>query len=119
MATLTPIVPVLAGTVETAPVAAAGGGDVFPAVPGGEYLLRVINGGGSPITVTLDDPTSQTPPAATAFNPDVAIPVTNGTTKAILIGDREITRLRNPTTGNIAIAYSGVTTVTVQVHRLR
>jgi hypothetical protein len=118
MATLVPIVPVLTGTVETAPAAAAGGGDVFPAVQGASYLLRVINGGGSPITVTLDDPSTQSPPGATAFNPDVAIPVTNGTTKSIKITSSDVNRLRNPTTGNIAIAYSGVTTVTVQVQRV-
>jgi hypothetical protein len=119
MATLTPLVPTLAGVQEVAPVAAAGGGDVFPAVPGGEYLLRVVNGGGSPITVTLNDPNTQSPVGATAFNPDVAVPVTNGTTKSIKLGERDVTRLRNPTTGNIEIAYSGVTTVTVQVQRVR
>jgi hypothetical protein len=118
MATLTPIQPVLAGTQETAPAAAAAGGDVFPAVEGGSYLLRVINGGGSPITVTLNDPTSQAPGSATAFNPDVAVPVTNATTKSILINSSDVRRLRNPTTGNIEIAYSGVTTVTVQVQRI-
>ena len=118
MATLTAIQPVLAGTVETAPVAAAGGGDDFVAIPGGEYLLRVINGGGSPITVTLDDPNTQNPGSATAFNPDVAITVTNGTTKAISIIGRDVTRLRNTTTGKISIAYSGVTTVTVQLQRI-
>jgi hypothetical protein len=118
MATLTPIVPTLAGTVETAPAAAAAGGDVFPAVLGATYLLRIINGGGSLITATLDDPSSQSPPGATAFNPDVAIPVTNGTTKSCRISRKDVARLRNPTTGMISIAYSGVTTVTVQVQRI-
>jgi hypothetical protein len=75
----------------------------------------VNNGGGSPITVTIDDPNSSTPVAATAFNPDPNMSVTNGTAKMMLIDTR---RCLNSATGLINITYSAVTTVTVAVYRL-
>lgn len=107
MATLTSQVVTRAGTVIT-PVAAAGGGDAMSV--GSTMMLQVVNGGGSPITVTL------AVPAARTFEPNVAITspvisVTNGTTR--WIGPVDAQTFMDPTTGLCTITYSGVTTVTV------
>ncbi len=97
--------------------AAAGGGDTITPTAGDfrNFALFVNNGGGAPITVTIDDPNSVTPVAATTFNPDPAISVTNATAKLILIDTK---RCLNGATGLINITYSAVTTVTVAVYRL-
>jgi hypothetical protein len=98
-------------------VAATGGGDTITPTAGDSRLLAlwVKNGGGSSITVTVDDPTSGSPGAATAFNPDTATTVPNGSERLIPLDPG---RFRNPANGQIAITYSGVTTVTVGVVRL-
>lgn len=85
--------------------AASGGGDTAPI--GTNLLLHVINGGGSPVTLTI---------------------VTPGTSDGLAIADTERTIAagaaafvplrpvyRNPVTGRAALAYSGVTSVTVAV----
>jgi hypothetical protein len=118
MATLPVTTPTVTGTVPTAPSAAAGGGDVFPAVQGAHYLLRIINGSGAGITVTVDDPTTQSPSGATAFNPDLAKLIAAGTEQMFNLSERDVTRFRNPANGNIALSYSGVTSLTVQVIRV-
>lgn len=105
-----------AGTQITTSAAAGGGDTLTPTV--GDYrnlILYVNNGGGAPITVTIDDPTSLTPTAATQFNPDQAVSVTNGTIKAILI---DVRRTLNTGTGLISITYSAVTSVTVAAFRV-
>jgi hypothetical protein len=96
---------------------AAGGGDTITPVAGDfrQFALFVNNGGGSPITVTIDDPTALSPAAATAWNPDQAVVVANATARWILIDTK---RVLNTATGLISITYSGVTTVTVAVYRL-
>lgn len=91
-------------------VAAAGGGDTITPADAGPHFLEVVNGGGSPITVTIDDPTSTDPGAASAFNPDVAVSVTNGQRRLIKI---DVGRYKNPSTGLVGISYSAVTSVTV------
>jgi hypothetical protein len=97
--------------------AAAGGGDTITPVAGDNrnFALFVNNGGGSSITVTIDDPNTITPVAATAFNPDPAVTVVNATARMILINTK---RCLNGATGLINITYSAVTTVTVAVYRL-
>lgn len=95
-------------------VAAAGGGDSFD--NNGNCLLEVVNGGGGSINVTIDDPNSPNPGSASAFNPDVVIAVPNGTTR--LIGPFPPFRF-NDVNGRVQVAYSGVTTVTVRVIRIR
>src|SRR5438128_947543 len=112
MATLTTQVINRAGTVIT-PVAAAGGGDAMPC--GAGMMLEVVNGGGSPITVTL------VVPAARAYEPNVAITspavsVTNGTTKRF--GPIDAGTFMDPTTGLCTITYSAVTSVTVAAVQL-
>ena len=94
---------------DTNMVAAAVGGDKV--VPGDRTFLRVKNGGGAPITVTLNDPTSVSPVGATQFNADVAVTVTNGQERVIgpITG-----RFADPAdSGLCAVTYSAVTSVTV------
>jgi hypothetical protein len=94
--------PTLAGTVVTY-TAAAGGGDTIGYQPAG--VLRIKNGGGSPITATI------TTPGSTRYgqaDPDIPVVVTNATEKAIGPFPAELA-----VDGIISITYSGVTTVTV------
>ena len=112
MATLTTQVINRAGATIT-PVAAAGGGDAMSC--GSGMMLRVVNGGGSPITVTLNVP------AARTYEPNVAITspavsVTNGTTKEF--GPIDAQTFQDPTTGLCSITYSAVTSVTVAAVQL-
>jgi hypothetical protein len=112
MATLINQVINRAGTVIT-PVSAAGGGDAMTC--GSNMMLEVVNGGGSPITVTLNVP------AARTYEPNVAITspavsVTNGTTR--WFGPIDAQTFQDPTTGLCSITYSAVTSVTVAAVQL-
>lgn len=79
-------------------------------------FLEFTNGAGSgTITVTVDDPNSSTPEAASAFTPDVAWAVLFGTSKVVAI--RDIARFKDTTTGKINLTYSGVTSLTVKVYQ--
>ena len=88
--------------------AAAGGGDTAPI--GTNLLLHVINGGGSPVTLTIVTP-------GTADGLAIA-----DTAKSIAAGASAFVPLRavyrNPVTGRAALTYSGVTSVTVAVLQL-
>jgi len=95
-------------------VAAAGGGDTFTPTGTDHHIIHVKNGGGSSITLTVDDPTSATPTGATAFNPDLAVTVTNGQERMIEV---DLSRFVNPANGQVAITYSGVTSVTIGVFK--
>lgn len=101
-----------AGAVVT-PVAAAGGGDAMACGQG--MMLEVVNGGGSPITVTLAIPAGASGFPNTAYT-STAVVVTNGTTK--WIGPVSAQQYQDPTTGLCTITYSGVTTVTVAAVQL-
>lgn len=109
MANYSPSVPGVAGAVPTANAAAAS--DSF--TNNGKVMLRVTNGGGAPTTLTLDDPSSASPPAATAFNPDAAIVITNGTTK--IIGPFPPARF-NDANGRVQMAWSVTTSVTWEIY---
>jgi hypothetical protein len=113
MAVLTVQDAAVTGLAETL-VAAGAGGDSFD--NNGLCLLEVVNGGGAPITVTIDDPGSASPVGAMQFNPDVSVSVTNGQTR--IIGPFPPFRF-NDANGRVAISYSAVTSVTVRVIRLR
>lgn len=111
MAVLTKVVPTLAGTATT-PAAAAAGGDSFTN-PRGNSLLRVINGGGGSINVTIAAQVTARPadgsfPAMTLANQVVAVAA--GATR--LIGP--IPPAFNDGNGSVQVTYSGVTTVTVE-----
>lgn len=112
MATLTPKAPTLAGTT-LAPSSAAAGGDTF-ANPRGTAMLYVKNGGGSSINVTLTAQQTKRPaegPWPEATVPDVVVAVAAGVEK--IIGP--IPSAYNTDTGNVAVSYSAVTSVTVAV----
>ena len=112
MATLTTTNITRLGVV-TPSTAATGGGDAMST--GSGMMLEVVNGGGSPITVTL------VVPAARTYEPNVAITspaiaVSNGVTR--WIGPVDGATFSDPTTGLCTITYSGVTSVTVAAVQL-
>lgn len=109
MALLSPQSITLAGVTD-ALSAAAGGGDTF--VPTSRRFLRINNGGGSPITVTIV--TAQTHRGVAIA--DVAVSVTNAQSR--MIGPFPADLFADPTTGLASITYSGVTTVTVGIFDL-
>ncbi|WTW96602.1 hypothetical protein OG216_25975 [Streptomycetaceae bacterium NBC_01309] len=85
-----------------AAVAAAGGGDTAPCGPG--RFLWALNGGGSPVTVTVATP-------GTVSGLDIENP-------ALVLAAGEhglipLPRVLAGATGRAAITYSGVTSVTV------
>ena len=98
----------LAGTPVTY-TAAAGGGDTFP-VPHGAVALRVKNGGGSAITVSLQFP-GQTP-YSVANPPRVSSSI--AAAAEVVIGPIPASAVDN-NTGVASVTYSGVTSVTVAV----
>lgn len=112
MAALTKVTPALAGTATT-PAAASAGGDSV-ANPRGNTILRVINGGGGSINVTLAAGANPTRPADGVFPAMTLaanlVAVGAGATK--LIGP--IPTAYNDSGGNVQITYSGVTSVTVE-----
>lgn len=105
MANFEPDRPGVAGAVVTSHNAAAS--DSF--TNNGKVMLRVTNGGGAPITLTVDDPSSVSPTAATAWNPDAAITIANGATK--VIGPFPPSRF-NDANGRVQLAWSATTSVT-------
>lgn len=91
--------------------AAAGGGDACET--GQDMALKVVNGGGSSINVTLAIPASASAiPNVPYTSAVVAVP--NGSHRWIKVGPE----MRDPTTGLCTITYSGVTSVTVGAFRL-
>jgi hypothetical protein len=85
-------------------VAAAGGGDQYP--NNGKTLLKVINGGGSSIDVTIA-PTNTVKGYSLA---SLVVAVAGGATK--YLGPYEPAYFNN-SSGRVAVAYSAVTDVTV------
>ena len=108
MATLTVQVMKLTGLEETF-VAAAAGGDVF--ANDGMTFLHVKNGGGSDITVTIDSLVNSN--FGTDVNP--AVVVTAGEERMLGLFPKD--RFNNAS-GQVVVAYSGVTTVTVAAVRV-
>jgi hypothetical protein len=112
MATLTTQVVNRGGTVVTF-AAAAGGGDAMAC--GANNSLRVTNGGGAPITVTIAIPAGASGYPNVAYT-STAVSVTNGTTKEF--GPIAAGLYQDPTTGLATITYSAVTSVTVAAVQL-
>lgn len=104
MATLTAIVPTYAG-VSLGATAAAGGGDKF--LNTGNELLYIKNGGGSPITLTLD---AQTVAGLAITDPTVSVAA--GAEKIVGPFDP---RYFSDSSGFLNLSYSAVTSVTVAV----
>ena len=111
MALLTVQVPTAAGI--TPSNSAVSSSDTFAVATGHAYLLHVINGGGSSDTVTIDDPNSTDPGAATAFNPDQAVSVADGQQRMIKLAPA---RIKNATTGLATITHSFTTSVTCAIY---
>lgn len=109
MAVLTAQSPVVAGVTFTA-AAAAGGGDSF-ANTGTEFLY-VKNGGGSPITVTIDSPGTCSFNVTANAAHDQAVTVAAGAER--IIGPFPTVRF-NDSSNIVSVGYSGVTSVTVAV----
>ncbi|WP_395691797.1 hypothetical protein [Nocardioides sp.] len=106
---------ILTGLVQT-PVAAAAdatGDYCVPTDSRQRLAIRVKNGGGSAITVTLDDVNSVGPDQAQSFNADVQVSVPAGAERVLAITDT--TRFLSLTTGRVSWTYSAVTSVTVDV----
>lgn len=109
MALLTVTKPSLTG-VTSNPVPASSGGDTFP--NDGFTFLRVKNGGGSSITVTIN---SQTP-CNYGFDHDMTVTVAAGAEE--LIGTFPVNRF-NDANGYVSVTYSAVTSVTVEAISVR
>jgi len=109
MAALTVQSMTISGLVETY-VAAAAGGDTF--ANDGKTFLRVKNGGGSSINVTLSS--QVTDPAAGTAVADKVVAVANGVDA--MIGP--VNQKGFNSGGNVSVAYSGVTSVTVAAIKL-
>ncbi len=88
------------------------GGDRFRAQFGAQYLVRWNNTGGAPITITVDDPVSQNPGNATAFNPDVPVTATNGQARMQWIDANRFADVN----GWVNFTYSGAPTMTAEIH---
>lgn len=100
---------------DNALVAAAGGGDAF--APGDRTFLRVNNGGGGAITVTIATPaTVDAGGGATLAIADGGGSVTNAQSR--LFGPFPASLYADPSTGLVNVTYSGVTTVTVGAFKL-
>jgi hypothetical protein len=90
-------------------------GDKFRIPDNGPVFLEIINGGGSSITATLDDPNSVTPEGAQSWNPDVQWTVPNGASRVVKIADAR--RFNNNAVDGLAsIAWSAVTSVTFKLY---
>lgn len=85
----------------------AGGGDSF--VNTGRQMIHIKNGHSSPQTVTVDDPKSQSPAGAEAFDPDVAVEVTNAEDR--FIGPFDPARFG----ASVALTYDGVVALTIAI----
>ena len=90
--------------------AASAGGDEF--ANNGTAYVEVVNGGGSPVTVTVATPQTQAGLAVADLT--VAIPA-GGRRK---FGSFPPATFNNSANGRVALTYSGVTSVTVGVFRL-
>lgn len=112
MAAIAPVTPSLAGVLNGS-VSAAGGGDSV-ANPKGNIILRVTNGGGGSINVTVaagpnpTRPADGTFPAMTLAN--VVVAVAAGATRYI----GPFPPAFNDNSGNLQVTYSGVTSVSVE-----
>lgn len=108
MATLT-VATVSRAGVDAAGVAADVAGDEWTNT--GQEFVEVFNGGGSPITVTLD--VQATLDGAAVTDPTVSVPA--GARR--MIGPFPTGIYNNTSTGRARVAYSGVTSVTTKVFK--
>lgn len=109
MATLTvDVIDNTTGLADPAGVAAAGGGDDFP--NDGNTMLKVVNGGGGAITVTVDSVTT----CNFGFDHNSPDAASVGAGETRFFGPFPVARFGS----SVAVSYSGVTSVTVAAIRL-
>lgn len=110
MATLAATVPTRAGVLT--PGAAVSASDVIPASALGNNgaLLEILNGGGSPDSITISD--SGSSPAGTPVT-NYAASVTNATNKVFKLSPKQA-----DANGNITITHSFITSVTYKLYPL-
>lgn len=104
MATITPVVPAIppGGTVPPTQVLSAA--DVISAAGINKVLIIITGATSGSITVSIDDPNTQSPPYATAFNPDVPLTVAQAVKRSFVLDG--LGRFKDAS-GNINIATSG------------
>jgi N-acetylmuramic acid 6-phosphate (MurNAc-6-P) etherase len=90
--------------------AASAGGDACEA--SGDLELRVKNGSGGSLTVTVASPV----PCNQGSTHNLVVPVAAGA--EVAIGPLKPERFASPTTGLVTITYSGVTSLTVAAVRV-
>lgn len=116
MATLTVNKPDAAAAGVTPVTAVPSASDVFPALGSDRYLITVVGPTTGTVTIKVDDPNTQTPPNATAFDPDVTLgPVASTVKKQYLL--RNAGRYRDAS-GNITLnnsASSAFTGSTIEI----
>lgn len=116
MADISPTTPVLAGVAPTSSSPTATTGDKFFNLRG-DLMLRVNNGSGASINVTLTAQQTTRPgdgtfPPATLANNVVAVP--SGTSKVI----GPIPPAFNDTNGQVTVVCSAVSSVTIESYRV-
>ena len=88
-------------------------GDTIPILSHGAgvtHFVHVKNGGGASITFNVQDPNSVGPPGAQAFDPDLGVTVPAG--GEVMVGINPVWRFMSQN-GEVGLAYSDVTSVTV------
>lgn len=105
MATITPVSSAGGATAVLTFASASGGGDTIAAASGKQVVLLVNNADASSKTVTL----AGVVPCSQGSTHNVATSVAAGKTAEIPVPPQCI----DPTTGNVAVTYSAVTSVTV------
>lgn len=106
-----------ASAIPVVPVANAADATGNYVVPGRlEMAIRITNGSGGSITVTLDDPTSVQPEGTgVTFNPDPAFSIAAAASRYIVLTKERARRFVNPATRRVSWTYSAATSVTVEV----
>lgn len=116
MAAVTPVIPSIGGT-NPAGISANAGGDTIPNNRGGAFL-RINNGSGASINVTLAAGVNKNRPGDGVFPPmvleDQVVAVPAG--QARIIGP--IPPSFNDGSGNVLLTYSATTSVTVETYQL-
>lgn len=106
-----------AAAIPTVPVGNAADATGNYVVPGaGLFAIRITNGGGASITVTLDDVASVQPEGTgVTFSPDPVFTIAAAASRYILLTKARKARFVNPANGRVNWTYSAVTSVTVEV----
>lgn len=111
MGALAPTTPTRTGTAVTGAAVAASDTIAVSVLGSNGAILEILNGGGSPDSMTISDASSTPTGAAATSN---APSVTNGTNKVFTIHPRQA----DPTTGLVTITHSFITSVTYKLYPL-